>query len=174
MNLTIDQGDFIEIDNGSLASFQFLSRMDHLQHSLGSQFMGPPILFSSNELFNGTGKIQVMVPPNCVHAHVFMWAEGGSEVWILEFDATALFTTAVDSVGTRLKVFTETYTGEQANGVFDQSVQTGTTSDPDDKPWLKLVAGSSWDWQIAEMTVEVSTVCKAYTIGIFPFHNEWE
>jgi len=179
MNLTLDQGDPIEIDNGSLASFQFLSRMDHLQHSLGSQFMGPPILFSPTSAGlaadQALSKMQVMVPPNCTHAHVFIWGVGGTDlIPFFDLDATVTFTTAVDTVGTQLQTLTNTVIDDETAGAFDQTTQTGTATSADEKTWLKLVSSASWEWQVVEVTMVLTAGCYVFSVGFLPVHNEWE
>lgn len=175
MNMTIDQGDFTEIDNGSLASFPLLAQMDYMQHSLGTQFMGPPTLLWVNS--SGTQhKIQVMVPPNCQHAHVFLWAEGEALAFFADL-VTVTFTTAVDTIGTSISTNTNTSTLKPNAGQFFQSSQTGaaaTSGDPIMENWLKLVAGTSWEWQVAEVTMGINSLSHVYAVGFFPVHTEWQ
>ena len=178
MNMTIDQGDFIEVDNGSLGEFPLLSRMDQLQHSLGTQFMGPPTLMWVNA--SGTQhKMQVMVPPGCQHAHVFVWAEGSPPAWFSDFFSqlvTATLTTAVDTIGISINTNTLSKTGNPNNGQLFQTSQTGaaaTSGNPLLGNWLKMVSGVSWDWQVAEVTMGINSFSHVFCVGFVPVHTEW-
>jgi hypothetical protein len=168
MNLPLDTMTQREVDNGEIASYQFLFEIDHKQHSLATGFYGPPIWFYLGGLTSGSAYCHFGVPQQVTKAGVVVYAAGEGRITCTTEDEAGA---GIDTTGSYVNF--DLGLDEASPGVSQgfslANVETGATAA--EQRVLTVASSADWSWQTCVVKVTVTANVVAYGISIIPIHE---